>query len=142
MLITPIVPPSTSLDELIECLRGTTRTATATVSDIAYGMCTVGAAGRVHDRALLDALDWPPTTRLGIRCVYDGVLLVARAEHGLAEVSTNRYFRVPFRQRRRAELHIGDRVLLVAHLTPGHLAIYPPRALHSFFGNHRRLLEA
>ncbi|MFD4442337.1 hypothetical protein ACFWPK_21460 [Nocardia sp. NPDC058519] len=143
MLIAPIVPPSTSLDELIEGLRGTARTATTTtVSDIAYGMCTVGAAGRIHDRALLDALDWPPTTRLGIRCVYDGVLLVAQAEHGLTEISTNRYFRVPFRQRRRAELHIGDRVLLVAHLTPGHLVIYPPRALHVFFGNHRRLLEA
>ncbi|MFC9472682.1 hypothetical protein ACFTS5_10840 [Nocardia sp. NPDC056952] len=143
MLIAPIVPPSTSLDELIECLRGTARTtATTTVKDIAYGMCTVGAAGRIHDRALLDALDWPPTIRLGIRCVYDGVLLVTRAEHGIAEVSTNRYFRVPFRQRRRAELHIGDKVLLVAHLTPGHLAIYPPRALHAFFGNHQRLLEA
>ncbi len=75
----------------------------------------------------------PPTTRLGIRCVYDSVLLVTRADHGIAEVSTNRYFRFPFRQRRRAELHIGDKVLLVAHLTPGHLAVYPlprtPRVL-------------
>ncbi|MGW5918404.1 hypothetical protein ACWFPY_05380 [Nocardia fluminea] len=63
MLIAPIVPPSTSLDELIAGLRGTARmTATTTVSDTAYGMCTVGAAGRVHDRALLDALDWPAST--------------------------------------------------------------------------------
>lgn len=143
MLIAPIVPPSTSLDELIEGLRGTARTtATATVTDIAYGMCTVGAAGRIHDRTLFGALDWHANTRLGIRCVYDGVLLVARAEHGIAEVTTNCYFRVPFRQRRRAELHIGEKVLLVAHLTPGHLAIYPPRALHASFRNHRRLLEA
>ncbi|WP_446224776.1 hypothetical protein ACTWPB_06455 [Nocardia sp. IBHARD005] len=105
-------------------------------------MCAVGAAWRIHDRAILDALGWPPATRLGIRGVDDGVRLVAWAEHGIAEVNTNRYFRVPFRQRRRAELHIGDKVLLVAHLTPDHLAIYPPRALHAFFGNHRRLLEA
>lgn len=109
-------------------------------SDVVYSMCIVGAAGRIHDRAVLDALHWPTGTHLGIHCAYDGILLIRQTDHGTAHV-TGGYFRVPFRQRRATDLHIGDKVLLVAHPQRHQLAIYPPPALHAFFGNHFRTLD-
>ncbi|WP_280202729.1 hypothetical protein [Nocardia cyriacigeorgica] len=112
-----------------------------TDADIAFSMCTVGAAGRIHDRAVLDALDWTTGTCLGLRCGFDGILLAQPAEHGSAHVAGG-YFRIPFRLRRLADLEIGDRVLLVAHPQHRQLAIYPPPILHMYFGSRRQSLES
>ncbi|WP_433724549.1 hypothetical protein ACQP0C_27625 [Nocardia sp. CA-129566] len=38
----------------------------------------------IHDRAVLDAFDWLPGTRLGVRCGYDGILLAYQSDHGTA----------------------------------------------------------
>jgi hypothetical protein len=142
VLIAPVIPPQTPLHELIEAMRTTPRPVAAPIdSGIVYSMCTVGAAGRIHDRAVLDALDWPTDTRLGIRCGYDGILLAHRTDHSTTHV-TGGYFRIPFRQRHQADLNIGDKVLLVAQPQRQQLAIYPPPVLHTFFGNQLRSLES
>ncbi|MCP2297580.1 hypothetical protein APR11_004015 [Nocardia amikacinitolerans] len=142
MLITPVIPPQTPLHELIQAIRSAPRhVATPHDRHIIYSMCIVGAAGRIHDRSVLDALNWPTDTRLTIRCAYDGILLVHHNDHGTAHV-TGGYFRIPFRQRRQADLDIGDKVLLAAHPDQQQLAIYPPPMLHAFFGNHLRSLES
>ncbi|WP_433680354.1 hypothetical protein [Nocardia sp. CA-119907] len=142
MLIAPVIPPQTPVHELIHAIRTAPRQV-ATPSDpgIVYSMCTIGTAGRIHDRAVLDALDWTSGTRLGIRCYYDCILLVHHTDLGTAHV-TSAYFRIPFRQRRQADLDIGDKVLLVAHPDQQQLAIYPPQVLHAFFGNYLRSLES
>ncbi|WP_329408070.1 hypothetical protein OG563_38010 [Nocardia vinacea] len=121
------------MHELIQAIRTTPRPAAAPVDpDIAYSMCSIGAAGRIHDRAVLDALHWQTATRLGIRCAYGGILLAHRTDYGTTHV-TQGYFRVPFRQRRQADLNIGDKVLLVAHPQRQQLTIYPPPVIHPFF---------
>ncbi|WP_157110800.1 hypothetical protein [Nocardia anaemiae] len=141
MLIAPVIPPQTPLHELIQAIRTTARPVAAPVDpDIVYSMCTIGTAGRIHDRAVLDALHWPTDTRLGIRCAYDAILLAHRTDYGTTHV-TQGYFRVPFRQRRQANLDIGDKVLLVAHPQHQQLTIYPPPALHPYFG-HPHALES
>ncbi|WP_405166618.1 hypothetical protein OG203_16895 [Nocardia sp. NBC_01499] len=138
MLVPPAIPPLTPIDELIESLRTTPPPAAAPIErDIVYGMCTVGDAGRIHDKHLLAALGWTVGTRLDIRCRPDGAVLVHSTEYGETHVSANYNFRVPYRQRRIADLNVGDKVLLVAHPADQQLAIYPPPALHAVFGQPR-----
>ncbi|MFI7003442.1 hypothetical protein [Nocardia sp. NPDC050175] len=138
MLIPPAIPPLTPIDELIESLRTAPPPVPAPIDrDIVYGMCTVGDAGRIHDKHLLAALDWIAGTRLDIRCRPDGAVLVHPTEYGETHVSANHHFRVPFRLRRIADLNVGDKVLLVAHPTDQQLAIYSPPALHAIFGQPR-----
>lgn len=142
MLIAPLIPPQTPLHELIDALRTAPRPVAApTDPDIAFSMCTVGTAGRIHDRAVLDALNWTTGIGLGLRCGIDGILHAHSAEHGTAHVADG-YFRIPFRLRRLADLAIGDRVLLVAHPQHQQLAIYPPPILHMYFGNRPQSLES
>ncbi|MFI6166500.1 hypothetical protein ACIBCN_06905 [Nocardia sp. NPDC051052] len=138
MLVPPAIPPLTPIDELIETLRTAPPPVTQPIDrDIVYGMCTVGDAGRIHDKHLLTAMDWPAGTRLDISCCPDGAVLVHPSEYGETHVSANHHFRVPYRQRRIADLNVGDKVLLVAHPTDQQLAIYPPPALHATFGQPR-----
>ncbi|WP_157187496.1 hypothetical protein [Nocardia vinacea] len=142
MLIAPVIPPQTALHELIQAIRTAPRQVlTPHDLQIIYSTCIIGAAGRIHDRPVLATLNWPTDTRLAIRCTYDGVLLVRHSDHGTAHV-TGGYFRVPFRQRRQANLNIGDKVLLVAQPENQQLAIYPPPMLHALLGNHLRSLES
>ncbi|WP_433194594.1 hypothetical protein ACQP1G_38485 [Nocardia sp. CA-107356] len=142
MLIAPVIPPQTPVHELIHAIRTAPRqVATPIHPGIVYSMCTIGTAGRIHDRAVLDALDWTSGTRLAIRCAYDGILLIHHTDLGTARV-TSAYFRIPFRQRRQADLDIGDKVLLVAHPDQQQLAIYPPPMLNALFGNYLRSLES
>ncbi|MEV6558202.1 hypothetical protein AB0M22_20980 [Nocardia sp. NPDC051756] len=135
VLIPPAIPPLTPINELIESLRTTPPPVPAPIDrNIVYGMCTVGDAGRIHDKHLLATLHWTAGTRLDISCCPDGAVLVhPPSEYGETQVSANHHFRVPFRQRRIADLNVGDKVLLVAHPTDQQLAIYPPPALHAVF---------
>ncbi|MFD6157279.1 hypothetical protein ACFWF7_21660 [Nocardia sp. NPDC060256] len=138
VLIPPAIPPLTPVDELIETLRTAPPLVAEPIDhDIIYGMCTVGDGGRIHDKHLLATLGWIVGTRLDIRCHPDGAVLVHPTEHGQTQVSANHNFRVPCRQRRIADLNVGDKALLAAHPSDQQLAIYPPPALHVVFGQPR-----
>ncbi|WP_280453971.1 hypothetical protein [Nocardia brasiliensis] len=138
MLVPPAIPPLTPIAELIETLRTAPPPAAEPIDrNIVYRTCTVGDAGRIHDKHLLTALGWPAGTTLAIRYCGDGVVLICPDEHGEARVSANHQFRIPYRQRRVTDLNIGDNVLLVAHPDNQQLAIYPPTALHATLGQPR-----
>ncbi|MGY5311777.1 hypothetical protein [Nocardia gipuzkoensis] len=140
VVIPALVPPSTRIDELIEALRGGPRPTAAPVDpDTAYSMCVVGDGGRIHDRAVLTALDWSPGTRLRTRSTTTALLVVVPDRHGAAEVMAPGYFRVRVRRRREIALHVGDKVLLVGYPRHQLLAIHPPSSLHAHFGDHRHL---
>ncbi|BDT85631.1 hypothetical protein FMUAM8_13950 [Nocardia cyriacigeorgica] len=125
-MIPPLIPPQAPLEQLI---RGPLPKAPGPApiphDDVLYGISTVGEAGRVLDRYVITALDWLPGTRLEIQPV-DDLLVVDKATDGPVQVTADRYFRIPFRQRRRVGLLIGQRVLLAGRRSRDQLLIHPP----------------
>jgi hypothetical protein len=139
VVIAPVIPPLTPVEEFIEALRaGPRSSATPVDPDTTYSMCTVGDGGRIHDRCVLAAMNWLPGTRLRARSTA-ATLLVSPDDHGAAMVLAPGYFRVCVRRRREVSLHIGDKVLLVGYPHRQLLAIHPPPSLHAHFGDHRHL---
>ncbi|QIS09735.1 AbrB/MazE/SpoVT family DNA-binding domain-containing protein [Nocardia arthritidis] len=104
-------------------------------------MSTVGEAGRILDRHLLARLGWVPGTHLDIGCEKHGLLVASPAVDGVAVVTGDEFFRIPFRLRRRVSLFIGDRVLLIGRRSRNRLAIHPPAAMDELLGTSLRLLE-
>lgn len=109
--------------------------------DVVYGMSTVGDAGRILDRQVIGQLGWVPGTRLEIRCAEHGVLVVLPSPDGVATITRQEFFRVPYRLRRRVTLFPGDRVLLIGRRSRNRLAIHPPAAMDGLFATTLRLLE-
>ncbi|WP_280508451.1 hypothetical protein [Nocardia flavorosea] len=125
-MIPPLIPPQAPLEQLIRGpLPKEPGPAPNSHADVLYGISTVGEAGRVLDRYVLTALDWLPGTRLKIQPM-DDLLVVGKTADGSVQVTADRYFRIPFRQRRRVGLLIGQRVLLAGRRSRDQLLIYPP----------------
>ncbi|MCX4097943.1 hypothetical protein [Nocardia sp. alder85J] len=112
-----------------------------TGADVLVGISTVGQAGRVVDRTLMRKLGWAPGTRLRIRIADAGVLVVERDTDGPVIVRGSGCFAIPYRMRRRVNLFVGDRVLLLGRVTRGRLAIHPPAAIDTLFTTSFDLLE-
>ncbi|GAA5065158.1 hypothetical protein GCM10023318_51940 [Nocardia callitridis] len=112
--------------------------------NIVYGMCTIGESGRILDRTMPAAAGWHPGSRLEVRCLDEGVLLVSDAvdvEAADTAVTAGRFFRIPYRQRRRTSLFIDDRALLIGHRARRRLLIRPAATLDEVFSTCLRLLE-
>ncbi|MEV0760431.1 hypothetical protein [Nocardia sp. NPDC050435] len=140
-MIEPLIPPQAPWQELLQ--HGPTSTPRITRHadpDIVYGMCTVGDGGRILARVLLSQLGWSPGLPLLVE-PDDGLLLVRPSADGPTVLGPRRSLRVPFRQRRRVGLSIGDRVLLVGRRSGQRLAIHPPAALDELFTPSLRSLE-
>ncbi|WP_225732445.1 MULTISPECIES: hypothetical protein [unclassified Nocardia] len=140
-MITPIVPPQAPLQELIHGPIAYPVPVRGSSDDLVYGMSTVGEAGRILDRQLFRKLGWRPGKRLNIRCSEHGVLLVAPARDGAAAVTHDEFFRVHYRLRRRVNLFIGDRVLLIGRVSRSRLVVHPPAAMDELFAESVRLLD-
>ncbi|MFI9504762.1 hypothetical protein [Nocardia sp. NPDC052566] len=82
-----------------------------------------------------------PETRLDMRCDKHGILVLGPAPDGVAVVTRDEFFRIPYRVRRRVGLFIGDRVLLIGRRSRNRLAIHPPAAMDELFDVTLRLLE-
>lgn len=140
-MIAPIVPPQAPLQELLHGQLTPPVAVRIRSEDVVYGMSTVGDGGRLLDRRLFGLLGWVPGTRLDIRCDRRGVLLVGPTDDGDAIVTRQDFFRVPYRLRRRVNLFIGDRVLLIGRRSRGRLAVHPPVAMDEMFTASLLLLE-
>ncbi|MGY4101231.1 hypothetical protein ACW2Q0_16980 [Nocardia sp. R16R-3T] len=140
-MITPVIPPQSPLQELIHGPVSTTSTRVAN-SEVVYGVCTVGEAGRVIDKHAYAVLDWRPGTRLELSCLDAGVLLARPAADGPVLVTAGGFFRIPYRLQRRVSLFIGERALLIGHRTRNQLLIHPPVALDELCAASLRVLEA
>ena len=88
----------------------------------------------------MTTLGWLPGTRLELRPL-DDLLLVGEAADGPVQVTADRYFRIPYRQRRRVGLLIGQRVLLAGRRSRKQLLIHPPSTTGRVLATQLALLD-
>lgn len=74
-MIVPVIPPQSSLQELIHGPAAAPPLVRTANPEIVYGICTLGESGRVLDRHIYQVLAWEPGTRLSLTYLYFGVLL-------------------------------------------------------------------
>ncbi|WP_051174955.1 hypothetical protein [Nocardia exalbida] len=141
-MIAPVIPPQSSLQELIYGPQVTNRAVRPADDDLVYGLCSVGDGGRILDKITFTALGWRPGMRLELTCLEAGVLLARPVPEGGIAMTEGGYFRVPYRLRRRVSLSIGQRALLIGHRTRRALLIHPPAALEELCAASLRLLKA
>ena len=98
-------------------------------------MATLDCHGRIVDRTVLNALDWPTGHRLTIHETA-GTLTVVPDPDGHAQVTGQGHLRIPAALRHRCAIGTGDRVLLIADPNRSHLAIYPLAALDTALAQH------
>ncbi len=140
-VIPPLIPPQGPLEQLIRGpLAAPPDQAPVADDDILCGVSTVGESGRVLDRYIFKAIDWRAGTCLRIDPI-DNVLIVEAAADGPVRMTADGYFRVPFRQRRRVGLSIGDRVLVTGRRSHGRLLLLPPAALSTLLAARLALLD-
>ncbi|WP_109526753.1 MULTISPECIES: hypothetical protein [Nocardia] len=128
-MIAPVIPPRSPLQELVSGPQVTNRSVRPRNVHVQYGLCTVGAGGRIVDRSVFGALGRQPGIRLELTHLDAGVLLARPVPSADTAFADGGYFRVPYRLRRRIGLLIGDRALLIAHRIHHQLLIHPPAAL-------------
>jgi len=90
---------------------------------ILYGMAALDGGGRIGDRRILRALDWPPDHPLDITSVGDAVL-VRPDENGAYRRPSGLLALLPAPVRHWCLLSPGDRVLLVADLERDVLVVH------------------
>jgi hypothetical protein len=109
-------------------------------ADTIYGMSALDRGGRIADRAVIEALDWAPGTRLRLDVAHTHLTLRAVPDGPLA-VKDHRYLWLPATSRQRLGLRPGDRVLLAAEPERQTLVVYPPAALDELLGHGRSAAE-
>ncbi|BDT87259.1 hypothetical protein FMUAM8_30230 [Nocardia cyriacigeorgica] len=139
-MIAPLVPPQSPLQELIHGPRLDPPALPSADKDILYGMSTVGGAGRLVETFVMTGLGWTPGTRLAMTADAEGRLLVVEAPNGAVTVTADGYFRVPYRQRRRLRLFLGDRVLLMGHRARKRLLVHTPASIETGLADSARLV--
>ncbi|WP_157122394.1 hypothetical protein [Nocardia violaceofusca] len=140
-MIAPVIPPQTPLQQLIH---GPHSLAPLPVpapdADLVVGMSTVGRGGRVVDRKVFAALGWEAGDRLALRCAEHGILVTSPDPEGPI-LMRDGTIHIPLRQRRRVQLVIGDRVLLLGRRTGDRLGIVAPAAMETVLAPGLALLE-
>ncbi|MFI5845696.1 hypothetical protein ACIA8K_38935 [Catenuloplanes sp. NPDC051500] len=130
-LVLPVIPSSASPSGRRELRRNPLPLASFPLvreRDAVYGLCTLGANGRISDRALLAVLGWVPGTRLGI-WESGGLLVVSVDPGGVFGITAAGHLMLPSSARRWVRLRKGDRVLLVANPSVARLIVHPPVVL-------------
>jgi hypothetical protein len=112
----------------------------ARTADTVYGMSVLDRGGRIADRAVINALDWTPGTRLYSHATRTHLTL-RTATDGMVAVKDHRYLWLPAKTRQLLSLRPGDRVLLAAEPERQTLVIYPPAALDQLL-THGRSVSA
>jgi bifunctional DNA-binding transcriptional regulator/antitoxin component of YhaV-PrlF toxin-antitoxin module len=108
----------------------------ARTADTVYGMSALDRGGRIADRALVEALDWTPGTRLHLDATRTHLTL-RTAIDGTLTVKAHRYLWLPAATRQLLGLRPGDRVLLAADPKRHTLVVYPPAALDELLAHGR-----
>jgi bifunctional DNA-binding transcriptional regulator/antitoxin component of YhaV-PrlF toxin-antitoxin module len=103
-------------------------------------MSVLDRAGRIADRAAIEALAWTPGTRLHLDPGRTHLTLRAAID-GTLTVKDHRYLWLPAATRHRLDLRPGDRVLLAAQPTQQTLVVYPPAALDELLTHGRSASE-
>ncbi|WP_433662351.1 hypothetical protein ACQPW1_09455 [Nocardia sp. CA-128927] len=131
-MIPALVPPQGQLQELIHGPVPTDQIVRVADGDLVYGVSSVSDGGRIADKHVLTALGCRPSIRLEVAVTETGALLLHPGARGTVIVTSNGHIRLPYRQRRRACLFVGDRVLLLGRRSTARLLVYPrPRSASS-----------
>ncbi|WP_280453608.1 hypothetical protein [Nocardia brasiliensis] len=128
-MIPALVPPQGQLQELVHGPVPTDQIVRVADGDLVYGVSSVGDGGRIADKHLLSALGCRPSIRLEVAVTETGALLLCPGAAGTVIVTSNGHIRLPYRQRRRVCLFVGDRVLLLGRSSTARLLVYPPAAI-------------
>ena len=105
----------------------------ARLAEVVYAMSAVDKAGRVADRNVVQALGWPPRTRVDVG-VRKGLIVVASAADGLGRLDGDGRLILPLVVRRRCGLVAGARLLLAADVSRAVLTGYPAAVLDRLLG--------
>ncbi|WP_148311102.1 hypothetical protein [Nocardia brasiliensis] len=124
-----MVPPQGQLQELINGPVPTDRIVRVADGDLVVGVSSVGDGGRIADKHLLSTLGYRPSVRLEVAVTETGALLLCPGVRGTVIVTGNGHIRLPYRQRRRVSLFLGDRALLIGRRSTARLLVYPPAAI-------------
>ncbi|MFE3172918.1 hypothetical protein ACFXPA_01070 [Amycolatopsis sp. NPDC059090] len=90
-----------------------------------YTIARIDRSGRVAERGLLEALDWPAGTRLSVASRDDAAVVVRRDPEGAFAVIGGPRVMVPAGLRSRCEIRTGDPLLLAANSAADLLLICP-----------------
>jgi hypothetical protein len=102
-------------------------------------MARLDRSGRVHARALLDALGWHAGHRLDV-AVVGGVLVVGSARTGLHTVGNRGVLTLPAAARSMCGIDIGPPVVLLASLPQDVVVVHPASTVCRLLaGHHARL---
>ncbi|MGH3326488.1 MAG: hypothetical protein ACRDPT_01585 [Streptomycetales bacterium] len=93
-----------------------------------HRLSAIDRHGRVADREVIQALGWPPGTRLDINERH-GLVMVLADPVGAFRVTGQGRLHLPIRIQRWCGLKAGDRLLLSGDRTTGELVLCPPPAL-------------
>lgn len=124
-MIPHLEPPQAPLQELLHGPMTATPPLPLRPSDLVYGLSTVSDGGRIVERHVFAAPAWSEGDRLSLR-VDDAVLVAELATAATLDGSVvvrAGFVRLPYRWRRRVDLLLGDRVLLLANPSRNRLAI-------------------
>lgn len=90
-----------------------------------YRLAAIDYHGRINDKTVPRALDWPAGTRLAMREEH-GWIVVHADPRGVFAVTGQGYLQLPAAVRHWCGLNPGDRVLLAADPAAGRLVVHPP----------------
>jgi hypothetical protein len=93
-----------------------------------YAIARVDGAGRLHDRAIIDAASWLPGERVSAT-IYRSTIILLPNETGQVIISVKRTITIPSFARNHFFVHPSDRILLAA--IPRHRAViaYPAQTI-------------
>ncbi len=141
-MIPLLVPPQGQLHELVHGPVPTDQIVRVADGDLVFGVSSLSDGGRIADKRVLTALGCRPSVRLEVTTTETGAVLVRPSHDGTVVVTGDGYLRIPYRQRRKVCLFIGDRVLLLARCSTQRLLVYPPAALGELLAAGLPLLAA
>jgi bifunctional DNA-binding transcriptional regulator/antitoxin component of YhaV-PrlF toxin-antitoxin module len=103
-------------------------------------MARLDRSGRVHARALLDALGWHAGHRLDV-AVVGGVLVLGSASTGLHTVGNRGVLTLPAAARSMCGIDIGPPVVLLASLLQDVVVVHPTSTVCRVLAQHHARLE-
>jgi len=107
---------------------------------VVLGMATLDSSGRVHDRTILTALDWPPGQRLDITSLHDAIVVQATPA-GLHTIGARGDLTLPAAARALSGILANSRVVLAAFVDQDLLLVHPPTTVAALLCTHYITLD-
>jgi hypothetical protein len=107
---------------------------------LVLGMARLDGSGRVHDRAILAALDWHPGRRIDITTVYD-TIVVHSVSTGLHIIGARGDLTLPAAARTLSGIPANSRVVLAAIPSENLLLVHPSATMARLLCRHYATMD-